>query len=98
VETNFGPNITKNAWAIAKLHKVRRAPLSDPIKEEYSSDFIVAEAFLRDDLVKDPELRELLEQKQLPSDCIDFIEHLLTVDPEERPSVTEAFTHPYLRS
>jgi len=61
VETNFGPDITKNAWAIAKLHKIRNNQLSDPIKEKCSSDFIVAEAFLQDNLLKDLELREQLE-------------------------------------
>jgi serine/threonine protein kinase len=98
VETNFGPELTKNAWAIAKLHKIRGSPLSDPFKEEYSSDFIVAEAFLQDGLIKDPGLRDLLEQKQVPAECIDFIEHLLNVDPEERPSAIKALAHPYLQS
>ncbi|KAF2664008.1 kinase-like protein [Microthyrium microscopicum] len=97
IETNFGPDVTKNAWAIAKLHKVRGAPLCDPLKEEYSSDFIVAEAFLQDNLVKDLSLREQLGQQQIPSDCISFIEDLLTIDPEERPSVDDALAHPYLQ-
>lgn len=98
VETNFGPDVTKNAWAIAKLHKVRNAPLTDPIIDKYADDFLVAGAFLQDGLVKDLNLREQLEQKQVPVDCIGFIEDLLTVDPEHRPSVAEALGHPYLRS
>jgi serine/threonine protein kinase len=97
VETNFGPEITKNAWAIAKLHKVRNVPLADPEDEKYNDDFIVAEAFLQDDLVKDLELREQLERQQVPTECISFIEHLLTVDPAKRPSIAEALAHPYLQ-
>jgi serine/threonine protein kinase len=97
VETDFDPDVAKNAWVIAKLHKFRRAPLSDVIKKEYSSNFIVAETLLQDDLIKDPELREQLEQIEVPSECIDFIEYLLTVDPDKRPSVSEALGHQYLQ-
>lgn len=97
VETNFGAEVTKNAWAIAKIHKVRNVPLSDAIKEQYNSDFLVAEAFLKENLVQDLELSEQLKQKQVNAECIAFIEHLLTVDPEKRPSVDEALAHPYLQ-
>lgn len=97
VETNFGVDVTKDAWAIAKLFKIRNVPLIDPLKEQYSSDFIVAEAFLKENLLKDLELREQLDQKQATSECIDFIEDLLTVDPEKRPSVDEALAHAYLQ-
>jgi serine/threonine protein kinase len=90
--------VTKNAWALAKLYKVRDAPLGEPIEEKYSSDFIVAGAFLQEHLVPDLVLREQLEQKQVPSECISFIEHLLVIYPEERPSVSEALAHPYMQS
>jgi serine/threonine protein kinase len=68
------------------------------VREEYTDDFIVAEAILQEGMVKDPELCQQLEQKEVPSDCINFIEHLLTVDPEKRPTVDEALSHPYLQS
>jgi hypothetical protein len=68
------------------------------VEEEYSDDFIVAEVLLQESMVKDPELCQQLEQKEVPSACIDFIEHLLIVDPAKHPTVDEALAHLYLQS
>jgi serine/threonine protein kinase len=80
------------------MHKVRNEPLSGSSSDEYISDFVVSGALLKHGLINDPELREQLEQTQVPSSRIGFVEHLLTVDPKQRPSVTEALAHPYLRN
>ncbi|KAH6720268.1 kinase-like domain-containing protein [Leptodontidium sp. MPI-SDFR-AT-0119] len=44
-------------------------------------------------------LREELESVEQPIEpaCIDFIEYLLTVDPDQRPSAEEALAHPWLQ-
>lgn len=43
-------------------------------------------------------LREELESLQTPLDprCIEFLEYLLNVDPDQRPTATEALQHPWL--
>ena len=71
--------------------------LSGAIRKEYESEWELAEKLLKGNFVKELELRKQLEQKQVPHECIGFIEHLLTVDPNERPSVTEALAHSYLQ-
>lgn len=98
IRTNLAEETTEAGWCIAKLHKLRGAVLEGPIKNKYVVDWAIAERLLSENLVQTLTLREELEQKQVPSDCIAFIEHLLVVDPKKRPSVDEALAHPFLES
>jgi serine/threonine protein kinase len=50
------------------------------------------------DLVLDSSFREQMETLHLPSDYIGFLETLLTVDPEKRPSAAEALELPFLKT
>ena len=71
--------------------------MEGPIEDKYVMEWAIADNLLSQDLVLTPTLSEVLEQKQVPSEYIGFIEHLLVVDPKKRPCGVEALAHPFLR-
>ncbi|KAI9730974.1 MAG: hypothetical protein M1834_005435 [Cirrosporium novae-zelandiae] len=98
IKTNHPREVTDAGWCIAKLHKMRRAKLEGPVEDRYVMECAIADKLLSQNLVQTLTTSEELEQKQVPSEYIAFIEHLLVIDPKKRPSVVEALAHPLLRT
>ncbi|KAK2836889.1 hypothetical protein FQN49_006622 [Arthroderma sp. PD_2] len=99
------------AWCLAKIHRLV-GPINIPENPEYKEDFEMAVALegsgyvhpksgdtipfitvgsVREELQKLP--RELCSEE-----CIDFIEHLLIIDPAKRPTAEDALRHPFVSS
>ncbi|QKX62665.1 uncharacterized protein TRUGW13939_09826 [Talaromyces rugulosus] len=100
-----------NAWCLAKIFRLV-GPIDTPGNPEYKDDFELA-AGLETSGYLDPSTGEpkpyvsvgpLPEELQtLPRDicsdsCVDFIEHLLVIDPAKRPTAKVALQHPFLQS
>jgi hypothetical protein len=96
IKSNHPREVTEAGWCIAKLYEMRGAELKGPIKDGYIMEWAIAENLLSQKRVQIPNLDELLEQKQVPRDFIGFIEYLLVVDPNNRPSAVEALAHTLL--
>ncbi|PVH69467.1 kinase-like protein [Cadophora sp. DSE1049] len=100
-----------NHWCIAKLMRlVGPIPKPDASKEEIVDEFALAEYLANESFVHPQTgieqkfisvgtIRQELEKVEGPIDsqCIGFIESLLTVDVERRPSAREALNRPWLR-
>lgn len=98
-------------WCIAKLIRLvgpigRPDPSKIAINEEFivaewleSSTFVRPETGLEEQFIKVGTIRRELEKVEGPIEkgCIDFIENLLAVDSEQRPSALEALKHPWLQ-
>ncbi|MCJ1365654.1 hypothetical protein MMC16_004779 [Acarospora aff. strigata] len=98
------------AWCIAKIIRLIGLP-GQPVDPSYLEEFATAnfleaatftlpESSEQTQFIKVGSLREELER--LPRDivsweCMDFIEHLLILDHNKRPSAKEALSHPYIR-
>ncbi|PTU21165.1 hypothetical protein P175DRAFT_0516733 [Aspergillus ochraceoroseus IBT 24754] len=99
------------AWCLAKIFRLI-GPIDLPENPEYQDEFELAAALeasgYMDPNTGEPKpyinvgsLRE--ELQKLPRDicsesCIDFIEHLLVIDPAKRPTAKVALQHPFLQS
>ncbi|KAK2759911.1 hypothetical protein FQN54_002646 [Arachnomyces sp. PD_36] len=98
------------AWCLAKINRLV-GPLEIPEDPDYKENFQMGAALEGSGYIHpktgDPtpyitvgSVRE--ELQNLPREvcsetCIDFIEHLLIVDPAKRPTAEEALRHPFLR-
>lgn len=106
----FGPSdkiIEGNteAWCIAKLQRLV-GPLGLCIEyQQYKDEFELAGQLVSMEfpevgkLIKVGTWREELESLTEPpvsAELLDFIEHLLVIDMEKRPSAVEALKHPYV--
>ncbi|KAF7866775.1 hypothetical protein EAF04_005617 [Stromatinia cepivora] len=99
------------AWCVAKIQRLV-GPVEAPVNPDYEDEFLVADhlettSFIHPDtnlktrFIKNDTLREELGRLQdpnVPSELIDFIEYLLVVDHLKRPAASEALQHPYLQS
>lgn len=96
------------AWCIAKIMRLV-GPFGPPIDNEtYKDEFELAEqleAMLhplgRMKLISREDWRTELEDipdPPVPNDLLDFIETLLVLDPDRRPTAVEALLHPYLQA
>ncbi|KAF1816012.1 hypothetical protein P152DRAFT_478616 [Eremomyces bilateralis CBS 781.70] len=83
IETDEPIETTQAVWAIVKLHKTLNQPLSESLKDK--------------EYVLKASLREQMEQLQMPSGNIGFLETLLTVNPDRRPSPAEALDLPFVK-
>ena len=103
-------NMTE-AWCIAKMIRLV-GPIGEPettntdLEDEFAvAEFLERETFVHPDTGKVERfinvgtIRQELEAAEGPvdKDCIDFIESLLVVDPDKRPTAEEALEHPWLR-
>ncbi|EFR00864.1 CMGC protein kinase [Nannizzia gypsea CBS 118893] len=101
----------KAAWCLAKITRLL-GPIDIPDNPAYKEDFEMGEA-LEQTGYTHPETGEdapfitvgslLDELQKLPreicsEECIDFIEHILVIDPAARPTAEEALKHPYVNS
>ncbi|KAK2784853.1 hypothetical protein FQN53_008186 [Emmonsiellopsis sp. PD_33] len=101
----------QTAWCLAKITRLI-GPLPMPENPDYKEDFELGAA-LELTSYKHPKtgeqtpyitvgsLREELQKlpKEICSeDCIDFIEHLLVIDPFKRPTAEKALSHPFVSS
>jgi serine/threonine protein kinase len=99
------------AWCLAKIIRLI-GPMDAPDDLQYKDEFILAQD-LADSNYEDPETGQLKpyiglgslrdELEKLPRDvcsrgCIDFLEHLLVIDPTKRPTAREALQHPFVRT
>lgn len=101
----------KTAWCLAKIARLV-GHIDTPTDLGYKDDFELAIALegsgyihpktgeptpyiaissLREELLKVP--REICSET-----CINFVQHLLVVDPEKRPSAEAALQHPFVNS
>jgi serine/threonine protein kinase len=97
IRSNQPQEVTEAACSIAKLHKLREAELEGPITDKFIMEWAIAEDILSHNSIQTLTVREELIQRHISLDCIAFIEHLLVVDPKQRPSATEALAHPFLK-
>ncbi|KAL2070070.1 hypothetical protein VTL71DRAFT_14750 [Oculimacula yallundae] len=100
-----------NSWCIAKLMRlVGPIPKPESSKEEIVDEFALAEYFENESFVHPGTgaeqkfmtvgtIRQELEKVKGPIDpqCIEFVERLLTVAVDKRPSAREALQHPWLK-
>jgi serine/threonine protein kinase len=95
------------AWCIAKFIRLV-GPLSTPINcQTYKEEFELAEQLAVMDrpggymkVITRVNWRKELQHipdPPVPSDLLDFIESLLAIDPDKRPTAAEALWHPYLQ-
>jgi serine/threonine protein kinase len=95
------------AWCIAKFIRLV-GPLSIPINcQTYKEEFELAEQLAVMDrpggymkVITRVNWRKELQHipdPPVPSDLLDFIESLLAIDPDKRPTAAEALWHPYLQ-
>jgi serine/threonine protein kinase len=81
----------------------------EAVREPYKEEFELAEQLVDMDhtagysklIQKRSGWRKELEffpDPPMPQDLLDFIESLLILDPEKRPTASEALQHPYLQS
>lgn len=102
----------KEAWCIAKIQRLV-GKFGPTIKNpDYEDEFVVADhlestTFVHPDtqmetqFIKTGTLREelgKLRDPTVPSDLLDFIDHLLITDHTKRPTASEALRHPYLQN
>ena len=101
----------QTAWCLAKIIRLV-GPIDTPENPDYKDEFELAEGLevsgyidprsgepkaymnmgtLREELMKLP--REICSET-----CIDFILHLLVIDPGKRPTAEMALTHPFVNS
>jgi serine/threonine protein kinase len=96
------------AWCVAKIIRLV-GPLGKPInRHPYKEEFELAEKLAVMDrpggymkVITRVNWREELQHipdPPVPSDLLDFIESLLIISPDERPTALEALQHPYLQS
>jgi serine/threonine protein kinase len=97
-----------NAYCIAKIFCLV-GPISHPVKcTAYKEEFELAEQLAVMDhplgpmkLIDRGNWREELmdiPDPPVPQDLLDFIESLLIIDPDKRPTASDALRHPYLQS
>ncbi|KAH7388831.1 kinase-like domain-containing protein [Pyrenochaeta sp. MPI-SDFR-AT-0127] len=94
------------AWCIAKIMRLV-GPLGPPVNCQYKEEFDLAEKLAVMDhasgkmkLIDRRNWREELQDipdPPVPSELLDFIESLLVINPDKRPSASEALLHPYLQ-
>ncbi|KAF2848285.1 NAD(P)-binding protein [Plenodomus tracheiphilus IPT5] len=94
------------AWCIAKIMRLA-GPIKHPTDSVYQQEFELAEQLEIMDhplghikLITRDHWREELEDIPDPpvsSDLLDFIETLLVIDPNRRPTAVQALMHPYLK-
>jgi serine/threonine protein kinase len=99
------------AWCLAKIFRLV-GPIDIPENPEYKDDFEMAAALEGSGYMHSKtgeptpyitvgSVREELQKlsREICSDaCIDFIEHLLIIDPAKRPTAEEALRHPFVSS
>lgn len=99
----------EEAYCIAKIERLvgPLGPLPEGMREDYAEQFEVAAA-LKDVWLGPPinqylftidpwrKVVEGLQHPPIPVGLLDFIEHLLVMDEEKRPTALEALKHPYL--
>lgn len=96
------------AWCIAKIICLV-GPLGQPVDcQTYEEEFELAEQLAAMDhplgpmkLITRGNWREELQHIPDPPvspDLLDFIESLLVIDPDQRPTASDALLHPYLQS
>jgi serine/threonine protein kinase len=84
-------------------------PVGQPVDNQtYKDEFDLAEALAVMDHPLEPvklitrghwrEELQRISDPPVPQDLLDFIEFLLVIDPDKRPTATEALLHPYLQS
>lgn len=94
-------------WCIAKIIRLV-GPVGQPVdSKEYMNEFELAEQLAvmdnphdGKDLIKVGSLREELERLSDPSvslQLLDFLEYLLVIDLNKRPTASEALQHSYLQ-
>ncbi len=105
------PASQTEAWCIAKIRRLI-GPIGPTFNPDYDDEFVVAEHLessifvhpdtkLETQFIKVGTLLQELEQLPGPKvskELIEFIEYLLVVDHEKRPTALEALGHPYLQS
>lgn len=94
------------SWCIAKIIRLV-GPIGPPRDNAYNEEFALAkelETMVRPSGVMNvitwPHWRaslEYLSTPPVPKDLLDFIESLLVIDPNKRPTASEALQHHYLQ-
>ncbi|RMZ67134.1 CMGC kinase [Pyrenophora seminiperda CCB06] len=94
------------AWSIAKMIRLV-GQIGPPVNPQYEAEFKMANQLL--DMVRSGDGLKLINRltwrgelqhipdPPVPSDLLDFIGYLLVVDPDKRPTASEALLHPYLQ-
>ena len=101
----------RTAWCIAKIIRLI-GPIEVPEDPNYKDEFELAHD-LEESEYQHPRTGQLTpyitlkslrqELERLPrgvcsQECIDFLEHLLVIDPTRRPTAEEALQHPFIKS
>lgn len=87
---------TQAAWCISKITKLV-GPFTRDEDEEFIAEFNIAHLLVQQSLIEIGTLEEELAKSEVSDDTIQFIRHLLVMDPEKRPSARQVLEHPWLR-
>ncbi|KAK2811045.1 hypothetical protein FQN50_002380 [Emmonsiellopsis sp. PD_5] len=90
------PETSKAAWSIGNLFQlVGLFPWEKD--SQYAEEFELANSLVTGGLIDTKSLEDELSVMKVPKDCVEFIRHLLTWDPDERPTAEQALRHPWLQ-
>lgn len=87
---------TQAAWCIGKITKLV-GPFTRDENDEFIAEFNIAHLLVQQLFIEIGTLEEELAKFDVPADAVQFIRHLLVVDPEKRPTVQQALDHPWLQ-
>lgn len=87
---------TQAAWSIGKIIQLL-GPLPRNEDARFTDEFNIAEFLVRKGVIKLGSLEDELRFFDVPEDCVQFVLDLLVLDPEKRPTVTQALEHPWLQ-
>ncbi|KMU87156.1 hypothetical protein CIHG_05097 [Coccidioides immitis H538.4] len=90
------PETSKAAWSIGNLFQLVGLFPWDK-DSQYAEEFELAKSLVTGGLIGTKSLEDELSVMKVPKDCVEFICHLLTWDPDERPTAEQALRHPWLQ-
>ena len=87
---------TQAAWCIGKITKLI-GPLARDEEDEFIAEFNIAHLLVQQSFIEIRTLEEGLVKLDVSDDAVQFIRHLLVIDPEKRPTAQQVLDHPWLQ-
>lgn len=87
---------TQAAWSLAKISRLV-GQLDWDKQSEYTEEMKLAEVLLARGFIKTGSLENELKDSSISPGALHFIRHLLTLNPQARPTAKEALEHPWLQ-
>lgn len=88
--------MTQAAWSLGKIIQLF-GPLPRNENPEFTEEFNLAETFVKGGVIKIGPFKEEMSKFDVSEDCIQFLQHILDIDPRKRPTAVQALQHPWLQ-